>query len=101
MSETPAADNNVGSLPELTASKSWSTSSIDKTLETEKVAVTEVDSEEDVNIGIIENTEDVAIQVEQLPRFEFRFINNSKLSRRTMTQCCPPSRSVRSSLVLV
>ncbi|KAJ7872830.1 hypothetical protein B0H14DRAFT_3131471, partial [Mycena olivaceomarginata] len=62
MSETPAADKNVGSLPELTASKSRSTSSIDKTLETEKVAVTEVDSEEDVNIGVIENTEDVAIQ---------------------------------------
>ncbi|KAJ7352622.1 OPT oligopeptide transporter [Mycena albidolilacea] len=63
MSETPAANNNVGSLPELTASKSWSTSSIDKTLETEKVAVTEVNSEEDVNIGVIENTEDVAIQI--------------------------------------
>jgi hypothetical protein len=69
MSETPAADNNAGSLPELTASKSRSTSSIDKTLETEKVAVTEVDSEEDVKIGVIENTEDVAIQVEQLPPF--------------------------------
>jgi hypothetical protein len=69
MSETSAADNNVGSLPELTASKSRSTSSIDKTLETEKVVVTEVDSEEDVNIGVIENTDDVAIQVEQLPRF--------------------------------
>lgn len=64
MSETPAADNNAGSLPELTASKSRSTSSIDKTLETEKVAVTEVDSEEDVDIGVIEKAEDVAIQVE-------------------------------------
>jgi hypothetical protein len=71
MSETPAADNNAGSLPELTASKSRSTSSIEKTMETEKVAVTEVDSEEDVDIGVIENAEDVAIQVEQLPRFYF------------------------------
>jgi hypothetical protein len=34
-----------------------------------KVAVTEVDSEEDVKIGVIENAEDVAIQVEQLPPF--------------------------------
>ncbi|KAJ7855008.1 OPT oligopeptide transporter protein-domain-containing protein [Mycena olivaceomarginata] len=77
MSETPAADNNVGSLPELTASKSWSTSSIDKTLETEN---TEVDSEEDMNIGVIENTEDVAIQIistyddPTLPSITFRSI---------------------------
>ncbi|KAJ7786715.1 OPT oligopeptide transporter protein-domain-containing protein [Mycena olivaceomarginata] len=77
MSETPAADKNVGSLPELTASKSWSTSSIDKTLETEN---TEVDSEEDMNIGVIENTEDVAIQIistyddPTLPSITFRSI---------------------------
>ncbi|KAJ7771898.1 OPT superfamily oligopeptide transporter [Mycena olivaceomarginata] len=80
MSETPAADNNVDSLPELTASKSRSTSSINKTLETEKVVVTEVDSEEDVNIGVIENTEDVAIQIistyddPTLPSIMFRSI---------------------------
>ncbi|KAJ7713023.1 OPT oligopeptide transporter [Mycena olivaceomarginata] len=80
MSETPAADNNVCSLPELTTSKSWSTSSVDKTLETEKVAVTEVNSEENMNIGIIENTEDVAIQIistyndPTLPSITFRLI---------------------------
>ncbi|KAJ7884544.1 OPT oligopeptide transporter [Mycena olivaceomarginata] len=77
MSETSAADNNVGSLPEFTASKSWSTSSIDKTLETEN---TEVDSEEDMKLGVIENTEDVAIQIistyddPTLPSITFRSI---------------------------
>ncbi|KAJ7700279.1 OPT oligopeptide transporter [Mycena olivaceomarginata] len=80
MSETPAADNNAGSLPELTASKSRSTSSIEKTMETEKVAITEVDSEEDVDIGVIENAEDVAIQIistyddPTLPSITFRSI---------------------------
>ncbi|KAJ7822327.1 OPT oligopeptide transporter protein-domain-containing protein [Mycena olivaceomarginata] len=58
MSETPAADNN-----------SRSTSSINKTLETEKVAVTEVDSEEDVNIGIISTYDDPT-----LPSITFRSI---------------------------
>ncbi|KAJ7796192.1 OPT superfamily oligopeptide transporter [Mycena olivaceomarginata] len=49
-------------------------------METEKVAITEVDSEEDVDIGVIENAEDVAIQIistyddPTLPSITFRSI---------------------------
>ncbi|KAJ7245016.1 OPT oligopeptide transporter protein-domain-containing protein [Mycena haematopus] len=64
MSATPTADVNAGALPELlTDSKSHSTGSIDKKLETdsEKADVTELGEEED--IGVIEKAEDVAIQI--------------------------------------
>lgn len=52
----------IDAAPELTATKSRSTSSIEKHSEEEKVTVEYVDEEEE-NVAVIEKAEDVAIQV--------------------------------------
>ncbi|KAJ7678482.1 OPT oligopeptide transporter [Mycena rosella] len=83
MSMSPAAEINAGTLPELTDSKSdsksRSTSSIEKDLETEKVQVISVDEDEE-QVAVIEKAEDVAIQIlsthddPSLPSITFRSI---------------------------
>ncbi|KAJ7510418.1 OPT oligopeptide transporter [Mycena galericulata] len=79
MSMSPTAETDAGTTPELTDFKSDSkASSIDKHLDHEKVAVVDVDDDE--NIGVIEKAEDVAIQIlsthddPSLPSITFRSI---------------------------
>lgn len=58
---SPAAEIDTGTVPELTDSKSRSTSSIEKDLEKENISV--VDDEDEEVLGVIEKAQDVAIQV--------------------------------------
>lgn len=57
-----AVEIEAGTVPELTDSKSHSTTSIDKNSEEEKVVVVDVEEDQE-NVAVIEKAEDVAIQV--------------------------------------